>query len=301
MSLSANDLLSYFKDYSYFATVTLIFIFMYWAIRLKVSRQKKKKITGLKKRNISDPVETDSPVDNQIKVLKDLGEKGLETRFLFIEKTLPVVLFLLWLVTVNIPYIGKLPAAYVSIVAAVVSVMAGFALRPFLENLFSGVVVSFFKSIQVGDTVMVDEHYGLIEEIGLTHSTVKIWDWNRLVIPNSKLLQKEIQNLTKNDTYIWAHVEFYVAPDTDLDLVSEISIKAAKESVFFKGTEDPSFWIMSLDKDATRCWVAAWADTPGEAWELRADIRKRISKEFSLKGIRSHSQFYVRREERPAY
>jgi small-conductance mechanosensitive channel len=278
------------QEHFYACFVTLVLFAAYLYIQFKIRAQKKIRLKKLKNREIQDPVETDSPVTNQIKNLKDIGRQSLESRFSFMQKVLPVLIILLWFVVFNIPHLGKLPGAYISIIAAVVSVIAGFSLRPFLENLFSGIVISFFRSVRVGDTVMIDNHYGLIEEIGLTHSTLKMWDWNRLVIPNATLIQKEIQNLTKSDSFIWAHVEFLVAYDTDLDAVEKVAIEGAKNSSFYKNkTEEPSFWVMDMGERSVKCWVAAWADTPGEAWELRTDMRKHLIKKFKELGVKTHS------------
>lgn len=80
---------------------------------------------------------------------------------------MPIVLVIVWLMLVFIPYLSQVPTVYISIITAVISVVAGVSLRPFLEKLFSGVVITFLKSIKVGDTVILDNHYGLIEEVGL--------------------------------------------------------------------------------------------------------------------------------------
>lgn len=265
---------------------------IYLYIRFKIKKTELSRLKSIRKRDISDAVETDSPIANQEKKIKELGLVGIENRFSFINKALPLSLALLWSLFVFTPYLGQIPAVYISVIAAILSVITGVSLRPFLENLFSGVVISFFKSIRIGDTVIIDNHYGLIEEIGLTYSVLKRWDWNRIVIPNSQLLQKEIQNLTMRDHYIWAYVEFFIGPDSDLEKVEIISKKVAKQSKYFNHAEEPSFWVMELQKDTIKCWLAAWADNPSEAWELRNDMRTKLLKELQREKIQFH-QFYL--------
>ncbi|MCR9204390.1 MAG: mechanosensitive ion channel family protein, partial [Halobacteriovoraceae bacterium] len=238
----------------------------------------KSKITSLKKREINDAIETDSPTEEETDVeITEIGIEGIETRFAFISKVLPSFLLLSWIFFISAPYIGDIPATYISIVAAIVSVLAGFALRPFLENLFAGVVISFFRYIRVGDTVLIDDHYGIIEDIGLTCTILKQWDWNRIVIPNSRMLQKEIQNMTINDSYLWAHIEFFISPEADLAKVEKIALEASKKSNYISKTSpDIAFWVMGLEKDSIKCWAAAWADSPADAWELKTDMRTEI-------------------------
>ncbi|MFT6632126.1 MAG: small-conductance mechanosensitive channel [Bacteriovoracaceae bacterium] len=255
---------------------------------LKLNKEEKKKLKSLRKRDFSDAVETDSPLEDQENTLKQKGITGIEGRFGFIRKAFPLILIFIWLIALGVPYLGQVPTVYVSVIAAILSVVVGVSLRPFLENLFSGVVISFFKSIKVGDTVIIDKQYGLIEEIGLTYSVLKRWDWNRIVIPNSNLLQKEIEHLTMTDHFLWTHIEFYVAPDSNLEKVEAIAKKVANESKYFNKLEDPSFWVMDIQKDTIKCWLAAWADSPSEAWELRHEMRTRLLQALQKEGIKFH-------------
>lgn len=266
--------------------VSTFWFLIYFFIRAKIVSVEKGKLKSIKKRDFVDAIETHSPVDDQEKMLKAKGIEDIEDKFSFIKKLFPILFIGLWAFSIFIYYLGRIPTVYVSIFATVVSVIAGVSLRPFLENLFSGVIISFFKSMRVGDTVIIDDHYGIIEEIGLTYSVLKRWDWNRLVIPNAKLLQKEIQNLTMHDKFIWAYVEFHVAPDSDLEKVRSIAIDIARKSSYFKNIEEPSFWVMGLEKEAVRCWLAAWSDTPSDAWELRNDLRTMLLISLQKEGIK---------------
>lgn len=285
-------MLQYFADYSYPVGVSLFFILFYLYFRLIIKRAEKLKLKNIKKREIHGAVETDSPIENDERNIKAKGIHAIEDRFSFISKAFPLALFFIWSLFVFVPYLGQIPSVYISIVAAIFSVAAGVALRPFLENLFSGVVISFFKFIKIGDTVIIDGHYGIIEEIGLTYSIVKKWDWNRVVIPNAKLIQKEIQNLTINDQFIWAHIEFYVSPETDLEKLEEWAKDCPKQSKYFANTEDPAFWVMELEKDSIKCWLAAWADNPSDAWELRNDMRTSLLKKLQQEKVSFHQNHW---------
>tara|TARA_R110002072_G_scaffold534_6_gene4064 strand:+ start:238474 stop:239346 length:873 start_codon:yes stop_codon:yes gene_type:complete len=273
---------------SYPISVTLVFLGVYFIISFKIKKSEDRTLKSIRKRDLSDAIETDSPVNDQKESLRERGITGIENRFTFIKKALPLVLISLWCITFFMPYLGKIPSVYISVIAAILSVIVGVSLRPFLENLFSGVVISFFKAVRIGDTVIMDGHYGIIEEIGLTYSVLKRWDWNRIVVPNSKLLQKEVENLTMNDHFIWAHIEFFVSPKASIAKVEELGMKVAKESKYFNKSEEPSFWVMEMQKDTIKCWLAAWADNPSEAWELRNDLRTGMIKSLQKEGVDFH-------------
>jgi small-conductance mechanosensitive channel len=177
----------------------------------------------------------------------------------------------------------------VSLLVAVAAVVTGIAARPVLENLIAGVIISFAQPIRIGDTVLIDGYFGTIENISLTHTTLKVWDWRRYMVPNHHMLGKEFVNYSIVDRYQWAYVEFWVAPQTDLDAVRDIATKAARSSRHFADYEEPRFWVMEMGKEGVRCWIAAWANTPSAAWQLGHDIRTELARRFAEAAIRTHS------------
>ena len=289
--------LNQLTNISYPILITLLHLAGYFFFRSYIKQTQKKRIKSIRKRDITDAIETDSPIDDQQEELKDNALEGSEGRFKFILNVLPIMLGALWLILISIPYLGSIPSVYVSIIAAVISVIAGFSLRPFLENLFSGIMITFFRSIKVGDTVHLDEHYGLIEEIGLVYSVIKKWNWVRVVIPNSQLLQKEILNYTMNDEFVWTHIEFHVSRNVDIQSLKAAVIECAKKSQYIDSAEEPSMWVIDIEKDTVKCWLAAWAKNAGEAWELRSDMRFFVLEYLNEKGVHGHVINYQKANE----
>ncbi len=200
-----------------------------------------------------------------------------------------VVLFPSAIATVLIiPSIYDWPSNYISLVFGAVTVVIGIAAKPFIENVISGLVLSFSQVIRIGDTVDVSGQYGTVEGVGLVYTVIKVWDWQRWVIPNSEMLKREFLNYSLHSRDCWAKVEFTVSTDADIGRVREICIDAANKSQYFADYEPPSFWLMALEKDCIRCWVAAWADSPSNAWELKNDIRTMIVNVFQREGIKTH-------------
>lgn len=275
-------------SFTYPISVTLLHVAGFLLLRRYIHQTKKKRIKSIKRRDIPDAIETDSPIEDQESDLKVNALEGSEGRFNFILNVLPYMFFSLWFILISLPYLGRIPSVYVSIIAAVISVVAGFSLRPFLENLFSGIIITFFRSVKVGDTVHLEDHYGLIEEIGLIYSVIKKWNWIRVVIPNSQLLQKEILNYSLNDEYIWTHIEFSVARHVDINLVKKLAIESAKESGYLHQAEEPSMWVIELGRDSVKCWLAGWAVNAAEAWELRSEMRLNLLIKLQKQGVEGH-------------
>jgi len=213
--------------------------------------------------------------------------ESIATRFAVLRRiTIPLLAVVVGLL-VAAPFFGRMPAAVVTLLVTAATIVVGIAAKPVLENLIAGVMVSFSQPIRIGDLVEIGGHYTVVEQIYLTHTVFKLWDFRRYVVPNSKLIQSEYINYTLGDKWLWATVKFWVAYDADLELVERTAVQAVRECP--QSTDDPpGFWVISMAKEGVECWVAGWVSHPLDAWGLRHDLAKRLVVAFQEHGIRAH-------------
>jgi small-conductance mechanosensitive channel len=260
--------------------------------RLKTVENQRKQ-TLRKRKNIGSTT-TETPLEHPVKSIKAEGIENIETRFSIIETIVVTALAFLWIAVLVIPFLNFIPATLVSVILGSSAILSGIAARPIIENFMAGIIITFNKPFQIGDTVIIDEQYGTIEDITTTHTILKIWDWRRLVIPNSTMITKEFINYTINDSYIWQKVGFKVAYNTDLAHLKSLAIEIAVNSPNFVGDEPPMFWVMSLEDNHYKCWVAAWSDSPAKAWELGNDIRSALVNAFQQYEIQTHGHIIMK-------
>ncbi len=272
----------------YFSLVGIIGACLIWWSKRKIFLTEKNRKARIRKLKRFTAVKTSSPVDTPEKDAREAAIESVQNRYSIIRKVTFFSIVLIWVTALAYPLLEGIPSTFVSVLVASSGIIIGLAARPFIENLISGIVLSFSKIARIGDTVLIDDKYGTIEDISMTHTVIKIWNWRRYIVPNSTMLAKEIVSCTINDSYQWSHVEFSVSYETDLDLLKELAINAASKSKYFADYEEPSFWIMDMQEKSYKCWIAAWADTPGEAWELKNDIRTKLISDFRLNGIKAH-------------
>ncbi len=272
----------------YICIVSVTGAFFVWWSRRKIFRTKTRRKTRVNKLKRFEAIKTTTPIDAPVNAAKEVAIESVENRFSIIQKLSFFLIVTVWLIALIFPFLNSIPATFVSILVTASAVVIGIAARPFIENLISGIVITYSRLIRIGDTVIIDNKYGTIEDITITHTVVKMWDWRRYVIPNERMLAKEIINYTINDAYQWVHVEFVVAYDSDLEIIKELAMDAASGSNHFADYEEPSFWIMDMEEKGYKCWIAAWADSPIDAWELGNDIRTELIRKFKSNGIKTH-------------
>ena len=242
----------------------------------------------LRSRKQLDSVRTESPLDNPARLAQDRALENIHRSASVSRRVLvPVIVFAI-LGIGALPFLSKAPATMVSLAIAIATVILGVAARPLIENAMSGLVMSFSRLINIGDTVRVEGLYGTIEDISSTHTTIKLWDWRRFIVPNSRMLQQSFYNYSVHDKYEWTYVTFTVSYEAPIDKVRELVLQLPRESTSFADYEEPQFWVMDLGPHGYEIWLAAWANTPSDAWALRAELRAAIVRTFQEHGIALH-------------
>ena len=273
--------------YLLFITVFFTWIVVFALKSLKDVKNRRKKRLQNKKGGFSLPLDSDN--SSALRKIKKSGLESIESQFSISKKIIIPSIIIIGFIIALIPFVSHVPATLLSFIVGAFTVVTGITARPFLENLFAGIVLSSSRSLNIGDTVIVDNNYGTVEDISLTYTSVKTWDWKRYIIPNIKMLNKDFLNLSLVEKNQWAYIEYWVSYNNDLGEVKELSVKCAKESRYYNDEHDVEFWIMGMEKDAVLCWLAVWADSPSDAWGFKNDVRTGIITEFRRKNIEIHS------------
>lgn len=274
--------------YLYFISIVTFTVFALVRGLYKIKKAEKKRLLSARNMDVTEAVETEAPDEDAENITRRRAITSIEARFDFIRKSyVPFVLFVS-LVLIAIPLLPEVSNTYITLIAGIITVLLGIAGRPVIENAISGIVITMSQPIRINDTVIIDGQYGTIEKINLLYTVIKVWNWRRFVIPNHKLLQKEFENLSQIEENEWAYIEFYVSPDADIEEVKKIAKKSMK-CKFLDPVEPPSFWVMDLQKDAIKCWVAGWSTNPAEAWALKSIARRNLARELQQAGIKFQS------------
>ncbi|MDA3811160.1 MAG: mechanosensitive ion channel [Spirochaetaceae bacterium] len=277
----------------YFSSIVAVSAILLVSIQILFRRALKKRKAIIDRIRESESIDTSTPLDRPLRYFKTRAKAGVTNRFSIFRKVAIIIAFLTLAIAFSFPFIDRLPQAFISILVGSAAIITGMAAKPFIENFLSGIAITSSKMLNIGDTILINDQYGTIEDISSTHTVIKLWDWRRFVIPNSTMINKEFVNFTLNDKWQWAHVEFYISYDSDLELVKSIAQDSARSCNKMMGIEDPSFWIMETNKDSIKCWIAAWAASPIDAWEMKAEIRTSLILGLNKAGIKSHTNYHT--------
>jgi small-conductance mechanosensitive channel len=161
--------------------------------------------------------------------------------------------------------------------SAVVGIVVGFAAQRTIGNFIAGLLIAFAQPIRLGDYVETDGFTGVVEEIGLTYTFIRIEDNDRLVVPNEKIASDTIRNSSIRSRRKLAHVTVQVPLETDL----EAAVRLLREAV---GEEEVEIAVTDL-ADRASLSLSVWAPDERSAERLEHDLRLRSHARLREAGV----------------
>jgi small-conductance mechanosensitive channel len=157
----------------------------------------------------------------------------------------------------------------------VASIVAGMAARPVLSNLLAGVQIALTQPIRLGDVVVMEGEWGVIEEITTAYVVVRVWDLRRLVVPLTSVIESSFENWTRKTTNIIGTVTVQADYTVPVDEVRSELHRILEGSDLW----DREAWGLQVTdaKDRTLELRALMSAADSSAlWDLRCLVRERL-------------------------
>ena len=179
-----------------------------------------------------------------------------------------VVLYVLGLFGINLKAIWG--------AAGIAGVAIGFAAQTSVSNLISGLFVLTEGSIHVGDTIIVGDVTGVVDEVKLLSIRVHTFDNQMVRIPNSTIINS---NLTNNSYHDKRRLTLNVGVDysTDMKLALETLKKAPELCPTVLKDPAPAVWFDGFADSSINLVVAVWFK-PEDFLQTKNDLYIAIKK-----------------------
>ena len=176
--------------------------------------------------------------------------------------------------------IGKL-----SILAGALSIALSLALGPTLGSLISGITLISERPFQLGDWIEVDGSLGKVDQITWRSTRIITRDATAVVLPNSKLADVKIVNLSRPSSLIRIRVKIGVHYRTPPLRAIEVMEEAVRHCPGVVDTPVPWARIAEYG-DSTINWdVFFWIDNPDRMERVRTAAAERLWYALGRAGI----------------
>jgi small-conductance mechanosensitive channel len=160
--------------------------------------------------------------------------------------------------------------------SAVLTAVIGLALQSTLTNVFAGLALHTDRTLGIGDWVQAGEMIGRIHEIKWRSTSLWTEDGDLVIVPNSRLLDSEVQNLSRPDDVhrMWVKVGLhYRHPPNE---VKRILLTVVQDTPGVRSTPTPDCVLIDFADSAIiyalRYWISDFTHHTTIASEVRTQI-----------------------------
>lgn len=219
------------------------------------------------------------------------------TNYKFLYYTLTALVYIvgfgfaMW----NIPFLQHIATSMLA-GAGILAIVIGFASQQALGNIVSGLFIVMFKPYRINDRISLQNTLrGIVEDINLRHTTIRNFENQRIVIPNSVMSNEILINSNYNDDRICRFIEVGISYSSDIDLARIIiqeeienhplNIDIRSEEDIEAGIPRVIVRVISLGESSVLIRGWAWAADSPNAFVMQCDVTESIKKRFDKEGV----------------
>lgn len=172
-----------------------------------------------------------------------------------------------------------------AILISALSVGIGFGLQAITQNFVSGLILLVERPVRIGDWVRLGDQEGDIRRINVRSTEIQIGDRSTLIVPNSELITKTVQNMTKANPLGRVQLKFSVSLDEDLDAARGLLRETLLAQPGVRETPAPSVFVDAIDNGRVMFNCFAYVSGPREAYGIRSELLLGVIRRFREAGV----------------
>jgi small-conductance mechanosensitive channel len=170
--------------------------------------------------------------------------------------------------------------------AGILGLVLGFALQDSLKNIFGGVTLLLDKTFEIGDKVKLESgELGTIHDVGLRSTKLVTYDNEVVYIPNGYLANSRIQNYTRPNPKIRAHVDFGVEYGSNAAQVQKVVLEVMKKDKELLKDPESAVHFLEMGDFALNFRAYFWVENWGMAYNKKLQLTEAIYNALNKAGI----------------
>ena len=195
-------------------------------------------------------------------------------------------IFLLFIaVMIALSAVG-LDITMLSVFGGALGVGLGFGLQRIASNYVSGFIILLDKSMQIGDVVTIDTHYGVVSDLRTRYLVLRKLDGTQVIIPNESLITNPVINHSFTDHKARVQLSIQVSYDSDLDLAMRLIEEIAHDHPRVLIEPAPAVHLRTFGESGIDLMLTVWIPDPEEGSAvLQSEINIKIWQAFKANNI----------------
>ncbi len=156
----------------------------------------------------------------------------------------------------------------------------GLGLQQTFNDLASGIILLFERTVEVGDIVEINGTLGLVRQIGLRTSRIETHNSISVIIPNSQLVTEKVHNWNHYDEVVRFSVSVGVAYGSDTALVRRLLVEVAQNHPDVLKEPSPFVRFTEFADSSLNFELFFWSKLLFPIENVKSDIRFEIDRAF---------------------
>jgi small conductance mechanosensitive channel len=216
---------------------------------------------------------------------KGMQRKRLDPSFQPFLSSLATVSLQVILLLGIMQIVGIRMTIFTALIGAI-GVAAGLALSGTMQNFASGVLILMLKPYKVGDNIIAQGQDGIVNSIQLFYTVVTTFDNRTVIIPNSKLSNEVIINISRlGKRRIDMEIKFnYGADPGQVKSVIQHTIESSAQIL---KDPPPTTGISVMELDGFKVMFRAWVHADAKEFEqTKFELQQQVIAAIKAAGIR---------------
>jgi len=168
-------------------------------------------------------------------------------------------------------------------VSAVVMFIFGFGLQDTINNFASGLWIASSRAYDIDDEVTIAGHRGYVKDMNVMATEVKLIDNTRVIIPNGKVWNNPIVNVSRMPTRMIV-IEYSVSYDTVISEAVNVALRAARKHSKIHSSPAPIVRFKDMADSAVILQLRGWTDTE-DYYPVKSELMTMLFEELNEAGI----------------
>ena len=164
------------------------------------------------------------------------------------------------------------------------TVAAGLALSGTLQNFAGGILILLLKPFDIDDNIIAQGQDGIVTSIQIFYTVVITWDNKTVIIPNGKLFNEVIVNVTREGTRR-LDIELKLSYAVDADQVINVITESVKATENILAAPSVYVGILALENDGIKYTARVWV-SPKNFLTAKLALQSRILKDLKAAQVK---------------
>ncbi|QPH40012.1 mechanosensitive ion channel family protein [Pedobacter endophyticus] len=194
-----------------------------------------------------------------------------------------VIIALRVVLVLTVMQIIGIQLTFLTVLIGGIGVAAGLALSGTLQNFASGVLILLLKPFIVGDNIIAQGQEGTVTSIQMFYTIVKTFDNRTVVIPNGKLSNEVIINISREGSRR-LDIEIKFSYGIEYDQILKVFNKTVDDFKDCLKTPERRIGVSTLEDSGYKVIMNVWVNAHGFT-DTKLSFQQELMKNFRTNGV----------------